>query len=409
MGLGYIVVFIFLLEGVIGKANVSGFSIPTSIHLGITGGLIAVIAFIHPSYQEFNNGMYLINNQCNRIRSIIVSLILVGFVSSLIQLNYIPNLIFWLVWSANLFIMFWAIPRLLATYDVPEQINLAAIVLAISLVGGLFYSGVVQNRSGGIYTNPTTHARLLVLSYILMFSSYLSRTRMSKITLVSGLLALPMLIMTATRASIFAMAMTSTLMAGHVITSNYTKQIKSKAVKILLIGVIGGAVIIGYINSIDSIERVKHFLRIDASTDEIYESARAMNWEASLNDFPEYGLLGWGFLSKFGVTDENLMKGFSLPKYDWTSANDPLNMLLSTAKMQGWLGLFVFSLLIAAIWKAAINRRDLYQKYIAMSVLFTGMVWGLADGNWLTTFGDPVDRLSMYILAVVLCRPRRVC
>lgn len=403
MNISYYIVAIFLFEGVLGKTSVPGFSMSISMHLGITGVLIILIAF-YSFHINLKNYSFKSNPKYRYIQNSLLILVVVGLLSSVFQLNSAQNLLFWALWASNIYLIWWILPRLLRKYSVEKLMNLVILLLSISAIAGLIFPGMVQGRVGGIYGNPTTQARMLVLLYILMFSAFLSRNNLTKTTLSMGALSVPMLFMTGTRASIFAVAYTTVLMACIVLLIKNAQRIKGRAARFIVVLFIASTVALTYIVVYENIDTVYQHLRIDTSLDDIYESSRAMNWRAAMRDFPGYGLLGWGFLSKFGITDQYVMEGFRLPSYDWTNPNDPLHMLLTAAKQLGWLGLIVFSLFIAALWNAAIRHKVNYNRYVAMSVLFVGMVWGLADGNWLTTFGDPVDRISMFILAIVLHR-----
>ena len=59
---------------------------------------------------------------------------------------------------------------------------------------------------------------------------------------------------------------------------------------------------------------------------------------------------------------------------------------------------------LGLMWKLALTSKPGLEKNVAIGILSLGMVWGLADGNWMTTFGDPIDRFSMVILAITLHR-----
>ena len=134
-------------------------------------------------------------------------------------------------------------------------------------------------------------------------------------------------------------------------------------------------------------------------------ATRSMNWEQSWAELPSYGIFGWGFLSKFGTARSIVtVFGLEFPRYEWTTATDPLNMLVLATKQTGFVGgLLLAALLVCLV--AAVGRLHGTARAVAGGWLAAGLVFGLLDGNWLVSFGDPVDRLSLVALSAMLSAP----
>jgi hypothetical protein len=151
-------------------------------------------------------------------------------------------------------------------------------------------------------------------------------------------------------------------------------------------------------------EDAVQFFRLEGGIEGVYRS-RAMNWEHSWAEFPSYGVFGKGYLAKFGNSHKTVnIMGLSFPKYQWTSGADPLNMLLLASKQIGIVGGLLLAAMLVCL-AGAVRRLHGMARTIAGGWLAAGLVFGLLDGNWLVSFGDPVDRLSMVAFAAMLSVP----
>ena len=63
---------------------------------------------------------------------------------------------------------------------------------------------------------------------------------------------------------------------------------------------------------------------------------------------------------------------------------------------------FLYILFLLLIIKNTVNVESEIGKFTALAVVFLGLIFGFLDGNWMTSFGDPVDRISMVTIALVL-------
>jgi O-antigen ligase len=145
------------------------------------------------------------------------------------------------------------------------------------------------------------------------------------------------------------------------------------------------------------------YLRVDGGISQMYES-RAMNWEAGYRSLSSYGLFGFGFISKFAEQGTATFMGIAIPQYDWNMESDPLNMIMLTSRQTGIPGgLFLLAMLVAIF--RGISRMPGAESHLARGLLAAGLIFGLADGNWLTSFGDPVDRFSFVALSLLVSIP----
>lgn len=395
---------LFMIEGIVGKAVIPGFTVSNSLHLLVTAGLLMVLVLAlagrnrYSQLQRNGRGYY-------ELKLSLTLLILSGGVSTVMVTSFSQTGAFFLVWSLNIFVIFWVIPVVLIKKQYENIYAVIVYLLAGTALASLFFKGYTQGRLGGVFGNPTTMARLLALLYVLVLSHYYSVGRFSFKYHAVGVLALGMLYLTGTRASVFGALLATVVITWIILISRTSFKERSRAFRVFLSLVfLSLGVFTALITSESLLIKTQETLRITQSFDEIYASAREMNWQAALLDLPNYGFFGWGFLSKFGVYQDDLPVGFVLPQYDWTTPHDPLNMILSTAKTQGWVGMFFFVVSLGLMWKLALTSKPGLEKNVAIGILSLGMVWGLADGNWMTTFGDPIDRFSMVILAITLHR-----
>ena len=149
-------------------------------------------------------------------------------------------------------------------------------------------------------------------------------------------------------------------------------------------------------------ERLLAHLRLDGGIRQAYSNARAMNWERGYGDFLSYGFLGRGFLSKFGNEDSTTkVMGIEFPRYDWEADSDPLNMFMSTAQQNGIPAMLLLIGVLITLFRTRSHLADVRSKCILTGFLCTGLVFGTLDGNWLTSFGDPIDRFCLVSFAVL--------
>ena len=407
----YLLVTVFLLEGILGKAAFPGYSMRLKMHILLTFLIIIALIALDISRPKGKSTVKF-SGTYRKIQCAILSIILIGFISSALRVYWQSNLMFFLVWAANFYTIWWSIPRLFYHYSITDRIKLIQNILIFVLVasGVMHFAdlGIVQGRLGGIFANPTIAARLIAITFLLYLVNFIFVSKYSKKTLLIIGLSLVLIIMTKTRASIFATFVGASLIILTAI--HFKKSFSRRRVYALLIGVcvVCSLVLHSYdIGLEDMFQKSRRYIRIDKDLTTIYLEARASNWRTGYQDMSKYGLFGMGFMSKFGITDyfytgsthpdQNI-----IPRYNWATTDDPLNMILSVAKQQGWISSFLYILFLLLIIKNTVNVESEIGKFTALAVVLLGLIFGFLDGNWLTSFGDPVDRISMIMIALIL-------
>ena len=402
---------LFLLEGIIGKSALFGYSMRLKTHVLLTLFFILALIILEISRPKRRKTINFFGTY-RKIQCTILSIIIVGFIGSALRVYWKSNLIFCFIWAANFYAIWWSIPRLLYQYSITDRIKLIKKILIFVLVASgamhLAELGIIQGRLGGIFANPTIVARLIATTFLLYLVHFMFTQKYSKKTLLVIGLSLILIIMTKTRASIFATFVGTFLVL--LIAIYLKKPFLRRQVYALLIGVcvIGSLLLCIYdIGFEDILQKSRRYIRLDKDFKTIYLESRAANWQAGYQNISQYGLFGLGFMSKFGITD-SFYTGSSnanqniIPRYNWNTTDDPLNMVLSVAKQQGWISSILYILFLLLIIKNTFNVESETGKFAALAVVILGLVFGFLDGNWMTSFGDPVDRISMVTIALVL-------
>jgi hypothetical protein len=335
-----------------------------------------------------------------------VSLLLMGwgFASCLAQDKVIENMAFWMMWSASLFAGWWVVPCLLRGLDLDQRVRLLLAALVACIFLALPGMLVPSERLTGMFGTATTAGRLLALAVILGVARWLSGRKLPFWLPYATLLAGGLLMMTRTRASIAAGMLGSGFIVWNAAFGrDRTGQLKpQRAIALMCLLVVGLAFVL--LSGVFSQEELARHFRFEGGIEGVY-AARSMNWEQSWAELPSYGVFGWGFLSKFGKS-RSIVRVFGLefPRYEWTTGTDPLNMLFLVTKQTGVPGgLLLAALLVCLV--AAVARLRGTARAASGGWLVAGLVFGLLDGNWLVSFGDPVDRLSLVALAGLLSAP----
>jgi hypothetical protein len=339
-----------------------------------------------------------------RLRIATVYLIAWGFVSCLAQDKVIENLVFWGMWSAGIFMGWWAIPCLFRGLDLDRRVQLLSVVLAacVLLASVGLYSP--SGRLSGMIRGATSAGRLMALALILGVARWVSGRKtpfwLPYCTVLAGLL----LVMTRTRASMAAGIFGSGFVVWNAAFSRRGGGRLSQQRALSILFILPVVLMIVLMSSWFSEEDAIEYFRLEGGIEGVYQ-ARSMNWEHSWAELPTYGILGKGYLSKFGDSHKTVnIMGLSFPKYQWTTGADPLNMLLLASKQIGIVGGLLLAGMLVCLAGAA-RRLHGMARAIAGGWLAAGLVFGLLDGNWLVSFGDPMDRLSMVALAAMLSVP----
>jgi len=407
----YLLVTLFLFEGILGKAALPEYSMRLKTHILLTFFIIIALIVLDISKPKRKRTIEF-SGTYRKIQYAILSLILIGFISSALRVYWKSNLMFFLIWAANFYAIWWSIPRLMYHYSISDRIkliqNILIFVLVVSGVMHLADLGIVQGRLGGIFANPTIAARLIAITFLFYLIPFLIVNKYSKKTLLIIGLSLTLMIMTKTRASLFATLIGAALIFLLALYLNKPFTRRRIYALITTVCVMGSLLLFIYNTGLEDLyQKSRKYIRLDKDIATIYLESRAANWRAGYQNMSKYGLFGLGFMSKFGITDSfytgsrNVNQNI-IPRYNWATTDDPLNMVLSVAKQQGWISSILYILFLLLIIKNSINVRSEIGKLSALAVVALGLIFGILDGNWMTSFGDPVDRISMVTIAMVL-------
>lgn len=401
--LGPLAVTLFLAGGIAGKTNFMGIHVPSNAHIGLTALSISIIFMAH--FFSSKTESEISTPILQRARIAVIFLIVGGGFSCMLRVHFILNLFFWIIWANNFVAIWWSLPFLVKTLKSDQILEL------ILKINGFFIFLMTllhpilpyyQGRLGGIFAEATTTGRLSSLTCTLCFAHFFSIRPTGRRVAALFVASLTILMLSRTRASILAFAIASTFI-GFFSLWSHRRWVRNRA-QYCLFFVVMFLLFLWPSGAFEDDVRgpVLEYFRIGEDLGESYASARGMNWEQAIRDMEKYGFFGMGFLVKFGVTD--FMVGTKPPKYDWLNSNDPLNMVLTLAKQAGWFTATAFICLLLILLDAARRLVDPVARLSILGVMISGLVFGLIDGNWLITFGEPNDRLSMIVLALMASR-----
>ena len=401
--IGPLLLALFLTEGIIGKTSFAGVRMPANLHVVLTAGLALLFFLAHFFTSKSKSDISISNPILQRARVAVVFLIIGGGFSCVFRVHLFVNLSFWIIWASNFVAIWWSLPFLVKARKADElleyllKINAFFMFLMVPLLPVLPY---VQGRLGGIFDEPTAMGRFSCLTSILCVVHFFSIKSTGRKIVFLFLASVTFLILSRTRASILAFSLALTFIAFFSLWSK-DRWARNRAhywlffliVFLLFLWPSG-------VFEDDVLTPILAHFRIKRDLGEAYSSARGMNWEQAFRDMGSYGLFGQGFLVKFGVSD--FMVGNAPPRYNWLNANDPLNMVLTLAKQAGWFTATAFICLLLILLDGIRRITDPTARLSVMGFMIAGLVLGLIDGNWLITFGEPNDRISMVVLALMV-------
>ena len=402
----------FLVEGIAGKLVLGGTNLlPQFVHLLLTAAGVGLLIGLAATRRALGGRALAANDEVRALKICVGLMVLWGFLSSVAQVRFVAgNLAFWSLWAANLAALWWAAPRLLQRDGTEDRLMLIGLVLGAVLVAAallLPFCGYANGRFGGPFANPTMMGRIAVLAFLFWFAQFLAQGGRGKLSLALWLTAAAVLALTRTRASVAAAAIgiTACLIAS---ACGASARFRMRAARVAAVGLFSGGLLTVSLLTVTDMNKVADFLRLRESVSDIYSTARAMNWGAGLDRLDHVGFFGDGFLSKFAPEKTREFMGIVVPTYDWTTDYDPLNSVLGTCQQTGWVGgaLFV-GFLALLVWRSATAAPRV--RPLLVGLCAAGLVWGLFDGNWLTSFGDPIDRICMLTFALLLSAPREAC
>jgi len=400
----------FLAEGVVGKLVLGQMRpVPLSVHLLLTAAGSALLIGLTMGRRAVGGRARPANRNIRLLRICVATMIAWGLLSSVAQVRFTAgNMAFWFLWSVHLVALWWAAPRLLQDLGTQERLRLfgrvlgGVLALAVLLVP---LGGFVRGRFGGPFGNPTLMGRLAALACLFWFAQFVARGGRDRRSGALWIGAALILALTRTRAS-FAAAAAGLVACGAVATWSAHARAGRRTTRtvhlVLFVGAFMGLVVLAAVDS----GRLAAYLRIREGLGRVYLTARAMNWEAGMDRLDEVGFFGEGYLSKFDPHKMRTYLGITVPTYDWTTDRDPLNSVLGAFQQTGWVGGGLFVCFLALLLWGSLHAAPAVRPFL-VSLCAAGLVWGLLDGNWLTSFGDPVDRLSFAMFALLLDTPAR--
>jgi hypothetical protein len=402
-------VLAFLAEGVVGKfMRGDAALVPQSIHLLLTACGAALLVGLAASHRALGGRVLPVNAGVRPVRLCVLVMIVWGFLSSVAQVSFVAgNFAFWAVWAAHLVALWWAAPRLLQWDGLEERLRIIGLVLGGTVAATVLmapWDGFDLGRFGGPFANPTTMGRIAALGLLFWLARLIARRGRDRFSAAMLLAACVLVALTRTRACVAAAVLGAlTCLAVGALSSEGRARVR--ATRVAVVGLFCSALLGVSLLTVTDAGEVADFLRLQQGFNRIYSTARAMNWQAGMARLGDVGFFGNGFLSKFDPTHTHKVMGIVLPAYDWTTDRDPLNSVLGACQQTGWVGGALFVCFLALlIWRSLAAPPRV--RPLLAGLCAAGLVWGLLDGNWLTSFGDPVDRLSLAIFALLLSAPQ---
>ncbi|MDC1043611.1 hypothetical protein OAQ71_00130, partial [bacterium] len=263
---------------------------------------------------------------------------------------------------------------------------------ALGLLGGGFSA---DGRFRGAFQNASHSGRLMCLATISAVFCVIESKRGRVIAMAVLFLAMPMLIISQTRASIAA---TGIGLLVLMVAGLRTRKVGYRLGLALLVTI--PTVSAPWWLAEENLSQATGFLRLEGGVDGVL-AARSANWRG-IDSFMDYGVVGSGYMSKFGAaTGAREVFGVRFPTYDWQTASDPLNMWHTAGQSMGVPAVFALVCLLASLCVTA-SRCDASLRAFFFAVLAAHLLFGTVDGNWLTSFGNETDRLSAFILGATL-------
>ena len=407
--LSYLIVA-FLAEGIVGKLAFGRAALmPQFVHLLLSAAAVALLIALAATRNALGGRALVPNADVRALRLCVGAMILWGLLSSIAQVSFVAgNLIFWSLWAANLAAVWWAAPRLLQWDGMESRLRLIGLVLGGVLAAAVLlvpFCAFANGRFGGPFANPTMMGRVAVLASLFWFAQFLARGGRSMLSAALWLTASVALALTRTRASLAAAAVGLVVCLAAFAWSADVR-FRLRAARVAAVGLFSTGLFAVSLLIVTDGDRVADFLRIRQDAGDIYSTARAMNWDAGVERLHHMGFFGGGFLSKFAPEKTRDFMGVVVPTYDWTTDSDPLNSVLGTCQQTGWVGGGLFVLFLALlVWRSATAAPRV--RPLLLGLCAAGLVWGLFDGNWLTSFGDPIDRICMVTFALLLSVPQQ--
>ncbi|MEP3481530.1 MAG: hypothetical protein ABJZ55_19970 [Fuerstiella sp.] len=402
--LGSLVVIAFVAEGILSKGDLPVVGLGFVTHMMGTAGLFVAL-FVCQGFNHTPVRKEAVNSTLRTIRTAILILCAWALACSFFQSPRFlaANVLFWSFWAVNLYVIWWVVPSLLGDLSSRDRVKLLLFIQGtVVCLCVLMHprNGYQQGRLVGMFVNASHSGRMMALATISLFAVWLTSREKRRWVSVMLPVALLLLLMTRTRASIGAslIGCTAVFLTSQLASHSWRQTSVRHKTGVLVAVVFLAAV--GAYQTIDSDEAAT-FLRVSGGIQKVL-AGRAMNWSQGYGDFGEYGLAGQGFMSRFGDTENpTKMMGIEIPRYDWRTADDPMNMWMSIAKQSGFVAMILLAVIVICLYKLQAGIVHLPSRCIMLGFLTAGLVFGSFDGNWLLSFGHPVDRLCMVTFAML--------
>jgi len=399
-----VVIVAFLLEAIVAKSNVQVINLSFTGHMFATVGFLGAILVLWLS-RPIADFRRTTTPGLERVRLVVALLATWSLLSCFAQSDGFTtaNLAFWCVWTTNLFVMWWLVPILVRSLGARERVRLLATVLLLVAVSCCLLhpvNGYQQGRLVGMFVNATYSGRMLSIGTIASFTIWLTDNRKQYSTLLLLAMCVVLLALTRTRASIAAACVgcTTVFLTVQMAGGKWRNDSARHRASIVFVAV---ALISLAASQVLDLNSAAAFLRLDGGIERVMAS-REMNWGNGYEEFTSYGIFGKGFMSRFGdASNPRYIGGIAVPRYDWLTADDPLSMWISMAKQSGVPAMFFLAMLVYAIWKLADEVNSSQPRCLIRGIMVAGLVFGTLDGNWLLSFGDPIDRFCLLSFAVL--------
>lgn len=405
---GSLFVIAFIAEGILSKGSLPFVGLGFAAHMVGTASLFVAL-FVCQGFHCAPIHKAIVDSKFRAIRTSILLLCAWALACCFFQSpRFLPaNILFWCFWAINLYVIWWVVPFLLGNLSSRDRVRLLLCIQgAVVCLCILMHprNGYQQGRLVGMFVNASHSGRMMALATISLFSVWLTSHERRRWISVMLPAAFALLVMTRTRASIGASILGCTMVfLTSQLTSHSWRQSNVRQKTGILITVVFLASVGAY--QVIDVNKAASFLRVSGGIQKVL-AGRAMNWSQGYGDFSEYGLAGQGFMSRFGDTENpTSVLGIQIPRYDWRTADDPMNMWMSIAKQSGFVAMIFLAAIVICLYRMQARISHLPSRCIMLGFLTAGLVFGSFDGNWLLSFGHPVDRLCMVTFAMMASAP----
>lgn len=399
--LGPLLILVFLVEGIVAKGSVPGIGIGFSDHLLFTAIWLGILILAGEILPVGPHWAGIAKRSTSVFRSAML-LGLAGVASAVLQQRYwAGNCAFALLLAGTYYVAFRSIPRLLSSWSANECLRGFGWLFAILTIGCLCVQASIQDRFTGIFGNATYTGAFL--SIIAIYWLYLLVIGARRPTLWIAFLAasIALLVMTRTRNAIGAAAFGGAVVLGYPILSRAALSPRPWWIAWTGMFVSVAAILAATLDLVPySTGDVGDYLRLPSSIGDKYDTRTAL-WAAGWRDFLGHGLTGEGYLAKYAGSSDTSIMGVSVPRYDWTTFDDPLNSLFLVDKQIGPLGVALYLILLLNMVKVSIES-PIPIRCLLLGILAAGTTFGLLSGNWLLSFGDAFDRWSFALLGTTM-------